>query len=95
MARTPAGSPLEDALPRLVDAHVVDAVERGIEQVDDAADGVEHARIVPHSMRGRKGRPGAAVSARAIPRLMGSSAEQLTSSQPVAVSCWARGDRPS
>ena len=50
------GIPFEDAAPRLVHAHVADAVQRRIEEIDDPADWLEHGRIVHHSMRGRKPR---------------------------------------
>ena len=53
---------VEDAAARLVDGHVADAVQGGIEEVHDPADGLEHDRIVPHSMRGARVRSTAAIA---------------------------------
>ena len=55
MARTAAGSPASTRSAGLVHGHVGDSVERGIEQVDDAADGLQHHRILSHLRCRRKG----------------------------------------
>ncbi len=50
---------VEDAPPRLVRAHVADAVEGGIEEIDDPADSLEHAAIVSYPAPWTQGSDGA------------------------------------
>ena len=51
-----AGIAIEDAPSGLLDAHVGDTVQSRVDEVDDPADGLEHGRIVSHSVPGRKSR---------------------------------------